>query len=461
MDIYLTLLHLHVLKDIPVADMKRLIGRRYTDESVQSDMKKWLFNVISDDGFPKVAINTNGIEKTFKPEDISAMVLRKMKSTAETYLESRVEKAVITVPASFTNRQRQETLQAGRIAGLKAIKLLNEPTAAAIAYAVIKEKMRGTILIYDLGGGTLDVSILTVTDTCCSVKATHGNTHLGGEDFNNNILEYLIHICQEKYKKNVRNDKRAMALLREQCESVKKKLSVALNVRIFIDSLIDGVHFDEILTRDKFNKLNSNLFESTLQPVMQVLHAAQINKQDVDKVVMVGGSSRIPKLRNLLEQFFDGKDIHTSINPDEVVAYGASIYAAICNNITIRDRSKFEIQDITSISLGLRLKENMFLTVIKRHTSIPCSHVKKCIRSRDNPRAIYFPIYEGESSNCKENNLLERFLINSVPDRSKGQEIFYVTFSVDNNGILKVAINISYTQNKAGIITPRKSDNYK
>ncbi|KAI4456472.1 heat shock protein 70kda [Holotrichia oblita] len=350
-----------------IYDMKRLIGRRYADESVQSDIKTWPFNVISDNGFPKVTINTNGTKQIFKPEDISAMMLRKIKITAETYLESSVEKAVITVPAYFTDYQRQATLEAAKMADLDVLRIVNEPTAAALGYAVIKEDMRGTVLVYDLGGGTLDISIITITDThCVFVKGTHGNTHLGGEDFSNNILEYMIGICKNKYKKDIRNNKRAIARLRHQCENAKKKLSFADEVTIFIDCLIDGTDFKETLTSAKFNDLNYDAFKSTLEPVKKALKSAQIDKYDVDKIIMVGGSSRIPKLKNLLQQFFDGKEVHTSINPDEAIAYGASIYAAICNGVNIRDKSNIIIEDITPMSLGIQIKDEMFSVIIKR-----------------------------------------------------------------------------------------------
>ncbi|KAI4456466.1 heat shock protein 70kda [Holotrichia oblita] len=441
-----------------IYDMKRLIGRRYNDESVQSDIKNWPFNVISDDGFPKVTINTNGTETTFTPEDISAMVLRKMKSTAEAYLESSVDKAVITVPAYFTDYQRQATLEAGRMAGLNVMRILNEPTAAAIAYAVIKEDMRGTVLIYDLGGGTLDISIVNVTDTHCVVKATHGNTHLGGEDFSNNILEYMIGICKNKYKKDISNNKRAIVRLRQQCEDAKIKLSFTQQVKVCVDCLIDGVDFNETITRPKFNELNLNVFKSTLEPVKEALRCAQIDKSDVNKVIMVGGSSRIPKLKNLLQQFFDGKEIHTSINPDEAIAYGASIYAAVCSGVNIRDRSNLIIQDIIPMSLGIGTEENFetYSVVIKKNAAIPSSSVKQFYTLHDNQTAVAFPVYEGEAANTKENIFLGKFTINGVPAAPKGQEKFDVTFSIDINGVLKVTARNLSTGNEAGIITDRK-----
>ncbi|KAI4456470.1 heat shock protein 70kda [Holotrichia oblita] len=443
--------------ELAIYDMKRLIGRRYTDESVQSDIKYWPFNVISDDGFPKVTIERGGKRTTFKPEDISAMVLKKMKSTAEAFMEASVEKVVITVPAYFTDYQRQATLEAARIAGLNVLRLVNEPTAAAIAYAVIKEKMRGTILIYDLGGGTLDVSVLTVTDTCWSVKATHGNTHLGGEDFNNNILEYLIDVCRTKYNKNVRNSRRAMALLREKCELAKKRLSSRQSITIYIDCLIDGTNFEHDLTRDKFNELNLDLFESTLVPVREVLNAAQIKKQNIDKVVMVGGSSRIPKLRNLLQQFFDGKEIHASINPDEAIAYGASIYAAICNGVNIRDKSNIEIEDIIPMSLGIGAHDGneVFSVVIKKHASIPTSAVSRYVTGEENQTSAEIAVYEGEATDVDENNFLGKFDIHGVPPGPRGQEKFDVTFAIDINGILKVSARNLSTGIQESIIIDR------
>ncbi|KAI4456471.1 heat shock protein 70kda [Holotrichia oblita] len=439
------------------ADVKRLIGRRYADESVQSDIKTWPFNVISDDGFPKVVINTNGTEKTFKPEDISAMVLKKMKSTAEAYLESSVDKAVITVPAYFTDYQRQATLEAGRLAGLDVMRIVNEPTAAAVAYAVIKEDMRGTVLIYDLGGGTLDISIVKVTDTHCVVKATHGNTHLGGEDFSNNLVDYMIGVCENKYKKNVRNNKRVVARLRNHCECAKKKLSFADSVNIFIDCLVDGIDFNETLTRPKFNELNLDVFKSTLEPVKEALKSAQIDKNDVDKIIMVGGSSRIPKLKTLLQQFFNTKEVHNSINPDEAIAYGASIYAAVWNGVDVRNRSNLIIQDITPMSLGIETGDDIetFSAVIKKYTSIPSSAVRRYVTAHDNQTMATFTVYEGEATNAKENNFLGRFTIHGIPPRPKRQEQFDVTFSIDINGVLKVSARNLSTGIDGSIIIDR------
>ncbi|KAI4456465.1 heat shock protein 70kda [Holotrichia oblita] len=441
------------VNDISVSDIKRLIGRRYADESVQSDIKTWPFNVISDDGFPKVSINTNGTEKTFKPEDISAMVLKKMKSTAEAYLESSVDKAVITVPAYFTDYQRQATLEAGRMAGFDAVRLMNEPTAAAATYAALQETMRGIVLIYDLGGGTLDISIVNVTDTHCSVNATHGNTHLGGEDFNNNLVKYMISICENKYKKNVKNNKRAISRLRHHCEDAKKKLSFANSVTIVIDGLIDGIDFHELLTRSKFNELNSDLFKSTLEPITEALKSAKIDKNDVDKIIMVGGSARIPKLKDLLMNFFDGKEIHASINPDEAIAYGASIYAAVCNGVNIEDTSHHIIQEIIPMSLGIGSEENFetYKIVTKKHTAIPSSNVRLFRTFDDNQTSVEFPVYEGEAANAKENIFLGKFLISDIPARPKGEEKFDVTFSIDINGVLKVTAKSLSTGKEADV----------
>ncbi|KAI4456473.1 heat shock protein 70kda [Holotrichia oblita] len=386
------------------------------------------------------------------------MVLKKMKSTAEAYLESSVDKAVITVPAYFTDYQRQATLEAGRMAGFDAVRLMNEPTAAAVTYAALQETMRGIVLIYDLGGGTLDISIVNVTDTHCSVKATHGNTHLGGEDFNNNLVKHMISICKNKYKKNVKNNKRAISRLRHHCEDAKKKLSFANSVTIVIDGLIDGIDFNEILTRSKFNELNSDLFKSTLEPITEALKSAKIDKSDVNKVIMVGGSSRIPKLKNLLQQFFDGKEIHTSINPDEAIAYGASIYAAVCNGVNIEDTSHHIIQEIIPMSLGIGTEEDFetYKVVTKKHTAIPSSNVRLFLTFFDNQTSVEFRVYEGEAANAKENIFLGKFLISDIPARPKGEEKFVVTFSIDINGVLKVTAKSLSTGKEAGMVADRK-----
>ncbi|GJQ79515.1 hypothetical protein Trydic_g8792 [Trypoxylus dichotomus] len=419
--------------------MKRLIGRHFDDKTVQSDIKSWPFKVISDDGLPKVMVQRNSIDTILSPEDISAMILTKMKHTAEAYLETSVKKAVITVPAFFSEFQRKATLKAGEVAGLEVVRLLNEPTAAAIAYATMKEEMRGTVLVYDLGGGTLDVSILTVTDTYCRVRATFGNTHLGGQDFSNNLLKHMINICRNKYKKDITHNKRAVTRLMRECEDAKTKLSFVSQVKICVDCLVDGMDFCENITAAKFNEINSDLFNATLQSVSGAIESAGLANEEIDKVIMVGGSSRIPKLQSLLENFFD-KDVYTSINPDEAIAYGATIYAAVCSGVNIRDKSNLIIEDIIPMSLGIGTEEDfeIYSVVISKNSTIPISNVRQYVTLHDNQTDVTFPVYEGEAHQTKENIFLDKFSIYGVPPRPRGEEKFDVTFAIDINDMKRL-----------------------
>lgn len=438
--------------------MKRLIGRRYMDETVQSDIKNWPFTVIDVDGFPEVAITSYDVETHLKPEEISAMVLTKMKETAEAYLETTVKKAVVTVPAYFTDHQREATMEAAILAGLDVMRLLNEPTAAAVAYAVTKEDMRGTVLIFDLGGGTLDVSIVTIIQPYFIVKATNGNTHLGGEDFSNKLFEYVINLFEKKHSKQIRGNKRAMSRLRQECENAKKKLSFSVRVKVFVDCLVDGIDCDEQITRAKFDELNADLFRSTLEPVNNALQSINMTKNDVDKVLMVGGSSRIPKIQNLLQQFFGDKDVCCSINPDEAIAYGAGICAAIYSGIDIRDTRNFIIKDIIPMALGVGTDEDYatYSIVIEKNATIPISRSRQYYTRYDNQTTVSFPIYEGDDPDTKNNKFLGKFSIKEIPPMPKGHEKFDVTFSIDINGILRVNAKNFSTGKEASIVTDRK-----
>ncbi|GJQ73584.1 putative heat shock-related 70 kDa protein 2 [Trypoxylus dichotomus] len=440
-----------------IYDMKRLIGRLYDDETVQTDIKTWPFKVISDDGLPKVLVQRNNIDTVLSPEYISAMILTKMKHTAEAYLETNIEKAVITVPAFFSDSQRKATLKAGEMAGLEVVRLVNEPTAAAIAYVAVKEEMRGTVLVYDVGGGTLDVSILTATDTDCIVRATSGNTHLGGQDFTNNLLKHMMNVCRNKYKKDITHNKRAITRLMRECEDAKNKLSFVSQVNIYIDCLVDGMDFCENITVAKFNEINSDLFNATLLSVAGAIESAGLSKEEIDKIIMVGGSSRIPKLQSLLQQFFD-KDVWTSINPDEAIAYGATIFAAACSDINIRDKSNLIIQDIIPMSLGIAAIEGFseYSVIIPKNSTIPISKVRQYVTTYDNQTEARLLVYEGDAPQAKDNILLDEFVISGVPPRPCGEEIFDVTFTIDKNGILKVTGRNISTGNEVGITTVRK-----
>ncbi|GJQ73585.1 hypothetical protein Trydic_g13930 [Trypoxylus dichotomus] len=440
-----------------IYDIKRLVGRHFDDKSVQSDIKGWPFKVISDNGLPKVIVRRNNVDTMLSPEEISTMILTKMKHTAEAHLETNVKKAVITVPAFFSESQRKATLKAAEMAGLEVIRLLNEPTAAAIAYATMKEKMSGTVLVYDLGGGTLDISILALTDTNCRVRATFGNTHLGGQDFSNNLLKHMINICSNKYKKDITHNKRAIARLMRECESAKTKLSFASQVKIFVDCLIDGMDFSENISAAKFNEINSDLFDTTLESVAGALKSARLTKDAIDKIIMVGGSSRIPKLRSLLQNFFD-KDVYTSINPDEAIAYGATLYAAVCSGVDITDKRNLIIEDIIPMSLGIGTGADFenFSVVIPKNSPTPISKVRRYVTSYDNQTEVVFPVYEGESPNTKNNIFLDKFCIYGVPPRSKCEEKFEVTFTIDVNGILRVTARNISTGNEVSITSTRK-----
>lgn len=438
--------------------MKRLLGRRYTDETVQWDINHWPFTIVDVDGYPQVAITSSGAENILTAEELSAMVLTKMKETAEAYLETKVDKAVISVPAYFTNYQRAATLEAAQLAGLKVLRLVNEPTAAAIAYAVTKQEMSGTVLVFDLGGGTLDVSIITIIDRQFTVKTTSGDTHLGGEDFSNSLIDYVIDLFQKKHNKQIRNNKRAISRVKRECEKAKKKLSFSVRAKVFVDCLVDGIDCDEEITRDKFDELNADLFQSALGPVADALRSVDMTKDDIDKIIMVGGSSRIPKIKNLLQEFFGNKEVCCSINPDEAVAYGAGICAAIHSGIDIRDCGNFIIKDIVPMALGIGVGENFgkYSIVIEKNATIPISMSRTYETLYDNQTAISIRVYEGSDPNTRRNKFLGTFSIKEVPPRPKGEEKFEVIFSININGILEVYAKNLSTGNDGSIVIERK-----
>ncbi|GJQ73586.1 putative heat shock 70 kDa protein cognate [Trypoxylus dichotomus] len=440
-----------------IYDMKRLIGRNFDDETVQTDIKSWPFKVISDDGRPKVMVQRNNIDKILSPEDISAMILTKMKHTAEAYLDTSVKKAVITVPAFFSESQRKATLKAAQIAGLEVVRLVNEPTAAAIAYVTMK-RISGTILVFDLGGGTLDVSIVTVTDMNCRVRATYGNTHFGGQDFTNNLLKHMMNICKNKYKKDITHNKSAIARLMRECEDAKTKLSFVSQVKIFVDCLVDGMDFCENITAAKFNEINSDLFNATLESVTGAIESAGLAKEEIAKVIMVGGSSRIPKLQSLLKHFFD-KEVWTSINPDEAIAYGATVFAAAaCSGVNITDRNDLTIQDIIPMSLGIGTHEGFkeYSVVIPKNSIIPISKIRRYGTHYDYQTKVTFPVFEGEAPHTKDNIFLDKFSICEVPPRPRGEEKFDVTFRIDMNGILRITAENVSTGTEVSITSTRR-----
>ncbi|KAG9097913.1 ATPase with role in protein import into the ER [Ceratobasidium sp. UAMH 11750] len=441
----------HTIPSQTIFDAKRLLGRHYEDIQLREDIQRWPFKVVNRHGRPAVEVTFQGSTRIFTPQEISAMILSRLKETAEAYLGRRVTHAVITVPAYFNDEQRQATKDAGQIAGLNVLRMINEPTAAAIAYGLDKKGgNESRMIVYDLGGGTFDVSLLRVSNGVFEVLATAGDTHLGGEDFDNRVIDYFVSRYQQETGTSILKNRRTMSKLKREVEKAKRTLSSQLTSRLEIESFEGGNDFSSILTRAKFEELNLDLFKRTLDPVTKVLQDGHLSPKDVDDVVLVGGSTRIPAIRQLLKDYFQGLEPRMGINPDEAVAYGAAIHAGILAGITPFD--DVLLIDVCPFTLGIKTSGGLFSQLIARNTPIPTQKSEIFSTATDNQRTVLIEVLQGDSTMAKENYVLGTFKLTRIPPSVRGVPQIKVTFDVDANGILTVIAHDKDSGNSESIV---------